>query len=125
VEQFLTSLELSKKLKEKGVSQVSKFYWVRSSNGDFHFSFTDGFNENLLPDKFNYYSAYLTDELLRWLPKLLNDYYTIQMCFNPDNTFWVGYTSDIHKNNIKPCDAITEMLLWLIENKHVKVEDLK
>ena len=111
------SLEISKRLKEKGVKQDSIFYWGTEV----------GIHDN--------YSAFTATELLALLPKYLGHYeFGLTLSVNNQNEF-VVYYDKIDDNGqeqyfycsgyairytTKPEDALAEMLEYLIDNKSLK-----
>lgn len=74
MEKYVTSLELSKRLKELGVKQESKFYWCHNAdypndNEEWLLYSVDDWNGTIKGLGFKEtYSAYLTDELAEMLP---------------------------------------------------------
>jgi len=136
LENLVTSLELSKKLKEAGVPQRSVFYWtdcdIKRKDLCEHYG---EWNICLFSDRrCKEYSAYLAEELGLWLPKgfyiskTTNDQYLIGHDFfarllteHDDRWERVKY------EQVFPTEAEArgEMLFWLIEKGYIKVEELK
>jgi len=121
-EQHVPSLELSKKLYELGVRKKSVFYWAKLYSDEYEIV-QDG--ELISDAPIDYYSvgkndypAYLASELGEMLPLWCNietwdanfkyhGYYKKEKSFFDDNV----------------SNLIAKMLIWLIEQGHVKVED--
>jgi len=101
--QQVTSLELSKRLKELGVKQVSLFYWYdTTSEGGVEVE--PKYNNDVLGyhiEKYPqlYHSAFTVSELGEMLPKLIKNKYHLALGFLggkgtsiPSETLWfVGY----------------------------------
>lgn len=133
--QQVTSLELSKKLKELGVSQESLFYWIYTDA-----PLADGSRDKVvlgttlrdshweLGGEQDTYSAYTVAELGDLLPE-------------PDGRGWVDFTKlkgryvvTFKVNSLKKlasfqspteADARAKMLVYLIENGLLDVKTLK
>lgn len=134
----VTNLELSKKLKEIGVQQDSEFYWIDFSqgtkeNGAWSLeSSTEGYNVG------TYFSAFLSTELGEMLPVTINT--------GTRGTYSFAYLKTRKNNKIHECmyvrpagviahfdakeifvkakteqDARAKMLIWLIENNLIEV----
>lgn len=67
IEKHVTSLELSKKLKELEIKQESFFYWLKSANpqSKYYLSMKVGFNETYHSERI---SAFIASELLEIIP---------------------------------------------------------
>lgn len=143
IEDHVTNLELSQKLKELGVPQNSLFFWVDNFRGiqlagkdniDIEWAIHPASNRGN-------WSAFIASELGKMLPPLLlsisssgsscNNDYIMDICKNYENKWLIAYTKSI---NVPPKIAIigdnepnarAKMLISLIENYLVKVEDLK
>lgn len=129
IEKHVTSLDISKRLKELGVEKKSLFYWIQEGENFELGQFTFG-----IPTGKIVYPAYLSTELLEWLPKILSDQnkeYNLSILYNNDyNIYDICYTSihyDIeylfHNNasSITEVDkllqnALAKMLIYLVEN---------
>lgn len=124
LEQQVTSLELSKKLRELGVKQES-LYYIDNSGGIAH---------NPPPRPLQAYSAFTVAELGEMLPwKLTKGAWYYELEFTKDGTqkpFRVYYHTpsgeDDHEYRLFPdedCESETEadarakMLIYLLENK--------
>lgn len=116
LEQQLTSLELSKKLKELGVKQESYFYWVLKPT---YYEFVLRPKEDhqsiepKLRKNYEQYNAFTVAELGEMLP----DYFSSQKRDKIDNDFicWniklqVDFRADTE------ADARAKMLIYLLEN---------
>jgi hypothetical protein len=109
---YVTSLELSKKLKELGVPQQSCFMWVNTEHRGLTFvlaeyqSFQDG------------YSAFLSDELMDILP------FEYSSGKNGIGAYFCN-----NDNDFEEADTITnacaKMLIYLLEHKLITVEQIK
>lgn len=127
IEQQVTNLELSKKLKELGVKQKSLFYWIQGSDNKW------GLNkhiwEDVSPKNFlNPVSAFLASELGEILPETVRLEAGLGMLVifkSGWNKKWkatyqgvamdeqniIGFTADTE------ADARAKMLIHLLENK--------
>ena len=118
LEQQLTSLELSKRLKELGVKQNSHFYWFYHEMSNFW----DIVNNHKYTNK--YYSAFSVAELGELLPYTLRYFIDLEI-YKEENLWIVKYVSfnedsnDIIQNSKKLADAMAKMLIYLIKNKLV------
>lgn len=118
LEEQVCGVELSKQLKALGVKQDSYFSWdIFEGNGEINYKLTP----HSCPYKF--YSAFTVAELLNKLKGSIS--YTKN---NRTNTAWLNISKlgdnfevvyiGLHQtNNAKLADALTEMLIYLIENK--------
>ncbi|MFA5696569.1 MAG: hypothetical protein WC917_03955 [Bacilli bacterium] len=136
LEQQVTSLELSKKLKELGVKQESLFYWVKHRQT----AFPDekimlkeniyGYNK-LEPHAFQFeiiFSAFTVTELGKILvEKGIRDFPFIEYyshenaeCWKFKNPF-TKYAEEImvagRVDDLNIADVFSKMLIYLIENK--------
>jgi len=117
----VTSLPLSKRLKEAGVEQESEFYWV-NVKGDC-WCHSEGW-ELLSYDKYSNVgckseavSAFLTSELLEKLPRENNELGILQITWiYPD---WRIENNKTVFRNKSLTEAAGEMLLWVIENGYL------
>jgi hypothetical protein len=133
LEDIVCSLDLCKKLKELGIEKESQFYYFevnqigKTKLKENVWVVVHAWQMSWLPIDLN--SAYTARELLECLPFYINDWdliikkchkeYEVKYC-NEDDTKRFAIEFD---NNLSNC--LAKMLIWLIENKHVKVEDLK
>lgn len=120
IENQVTSLELSKKLKELGVKQESLFYWVITLTQDYHISFYDNELPEVLKERNDCYSAFTVAELGEMLP---TGYYTLQTkedgwmcCARILRTFERGVLIQNTWGDTE-ADARAKMLIYLYENK--------
>lgn len=119
LKQQVTSLDLSKKLKEIGFPQETVFYWTRRTT-DKRIKMKDygvfqGFDkDNNDPE----YSAYTTDELMTLLPNDTNiikrhdGYYICNTEINCDVDKWIH----CRKDDTKSADACAKILIYITEN---------
>lgn len=140
-EKYLTNLELSKRLKELGVPQRSEFWWfedrrfVKFSSKKWKdlYSRDWGIMDFKITD--DCISAYLSDELLEWLPEEINfRKHTYRLAIGKnDKYFAVWYDSEQLKDksrltlneeneNILP-NALAKMLIYLIEQGIINSKD--
>ncbi len=126
----VTSLKLSKKLKEAGVEQISEFEWVKHSLNKKPVLFTKPVGDEIiavLSGKVEYrYSAFLTDELLEKLPPIFYGQGVLNINrVNAGDEWEIAYydfyrrkSSEDFPNILNKSlpEAAGEMLLWVIEN---------
>lgn len=121
LENQITSLELSKKLKEFGTPQNSLFYWVISSTTNYHLSYTEGDKDLLPQDRNDFYSAFTVAELGNLLPEYVKGCW-LRIVKNIEKQWGVCY----YKNNEiefaftwfdSLSEAMGKMLIYLLENK--------
>ncbi|MCK4576855.1 hypothetical protein KAU34_10635 [candidate division WOR-3 bacterium] len=120
------SLEPAEKLKELKVNQGSLWYWVKYFDGETSKMMCSLFQKNE-DDKVNeHISAFTVAELGEMLP---NDF----MSYKKDDDMWLccKHHPEIGKDNEMimefaeiEADARAKMLIYLIESKLIKVEDL-
>ena len=135
-EEKVSSLELSKKLKELGVKQESSFYWIENKESKnvllafktligFYTGEGSGFADSRI-ESCNIYSAFTVSELGEILPmEIKRNYYfeTTRMAF----ANWLcGYYKDHKKYYYQvlgktESDARANMLRFLIENNLIKI----
>ncbi len=115
LEKQVTSLKLSKKLKELGVKQESLWCWINMypSGGD-----TDDFYTLELGHRENSksYSAFTVAELGEKLKKYDIDYWYSY----PDFRLKLSKEVDTQGRDENEANARAEMLIYLIENKLIK-----
>lgn len=142
-EKRVTEIELSKKLCELGVPQRSEFWWNQHQTYDGEIfwelkSIKDGFNGSC--------SAYLSDELLEWLPDVFvgriykEPDYGEGKEWNSPGAHWTGgfkikNWNVSYRQHKTPCqtdlddkslpNALAKLLIYLIEQKIITVADLK
>ena len=122
LEQQLVSLELAKKLKELGVKQESYFGWVYDPMSSLGYFVTSN------SDKWEYeYSAYTVAELGEMLPARVQKF-RLQCDKAPDEKWFVSYIAFLDDDNEEivqfantEANARAKMLIYLIENNHIKV----
>lgn len=128
---YVVSLELADKLRELGVPQRSEFWHAKSFWGDGTMIRWDIVDKETF-DKVPFdegYSAYLSDELLEWLPEKYLNWLTILKTI-PGDLFRLS-TRDLSGHSVDEFDASTfsnalaKMLIYLLEQGIVKVEELK
>ena len=144
LENQLTSLEPSKRLKELGVKQNSAFYWINDRKNATEEISTlrnikiPAFAHNHL----FHYSAFSVAELGEMLPenifkknKLSNKQSCLFLQINKQlystgmNYVCTYCNSDnlpiYHASSEKLADAMAEMIIYLLENKLIKIGELK
>lgn len=117
IDNHVTSLEISKRLKELGVKQESEYWWV---------DYTDGYSQpawNLNSNHIGYkahISAFLTSELADLLP----DFYRVGKHIYSDNGFVCSHydqeMQQVQTGNTMP-DAMGKMLIYLLEQGIIRV----
>jgi len=132
IKNHVTSLELSKRLKECGVPQKSVFCWFHGG--------IDGGAWVLQKDEDEpngaIASAFLASEIGEMLPEYIRLEIGVFYLYITNYSYrWtVMYAPFNEKDSVKPfhgehgfslIDAMTKLFIWLIENNHVKVEELK
>lgn len=123
IENHVVSLDLSKRLKELGVPQISFFFHETSYDVN-HIRQYQEVKNNFHFHSDDYYSAYLATELGEWLPEWFDSGKI------SDGDFVCRFMEKhIDKNHHSfaenETDARAKMLIYLIENKIINVEDLK
>lgn len=132
IEKQVTSLELSKRLKELGVEQESLFYWSEDEHGlpsgwqIYHHNENLGVEEWFSKDE-RCISAFTASELLDLLPQTITIKkltYQIFISAGLDKQFFVVYADekDYHDNFEAPiimrhnlCETLARMLIYLLE----------
>lgn len=118
IENQVTSLELSKKLKELGVKQESAFYWYFSID-DNKWKITD--NELLKDERWEWCFAFTVAELGEMLPKHCKSFQAYNTKKN--NKWWCEYSQygviDT-KYAETEANARAKMLIYLLENNLIK-----
>lgn len=130
---LVVSLELSRKLEKLGVPQESRFYWVASYDPFYGKITASIFYGRDTDDKVNeYISAYLSDELLRWLPKAWDkDDLHLNIDLEFECIWKINYLNihtdvvDYQEEDIKLSDALAKMLIYLLEHNLLKAEGLR
>lgn len=130
LEQQVTSLELSKKLKELGVKQDSLFYWWLDPTveGDIpeivdHKPIKD--IEGGMLSLYDVYSAFTVAELGEMLPVRIGENTHLECWFTALDEgmkyYHVGYrnNNDATQNEKTEADARAKMLIWLIERDYI------
>ena len=143
---LVTSLELSRELKELGVKQKSEFYWTGLQRKDNKGVFGSSFEIKHIKEieaydggSFNNYeivkqtSAFLSGELGEMLPEMVYTYRTKKNCWHPDCSDTGLEHSKLRKEKwnvagIKTkteAEARGEMLVYLIKNGLLKNKPIK
>jgi hypothetical protein len=134
IKNHVTSLELSKKLKELGVKQESEFYWAEEKTGgwnqqDWHTVLTDDFYEGDYNEFRNKISAFLSSELGEMIKDLPGEK-EAHTEWNYIYKKWICYLID---RNMDPeheeedeseSNARAKILIHIIENNLVDVKSL-
>lgn len=127
LEQRITSLELSKRLKELGVKQESIFVWEYFSETCYGVKFIPF---AVVPDKFNcceHYSAFTSSEIIEMLPKYITkdntEFYYLQYPSWHCDKWIITYGNSFERWKSKEQEDVIEvnarakMLIYLLENK--------
>ena len=137
-------LETAKKLKELGLKNKSFSFWrLRNGGEEKGYKIThDTINANYLKNnKDILYMAYTLDEILEMLPAEIitcrNEYELIlgkDVCDNEPAVSYTRFEADDDYScmwkhlagfgNKNPAEAAGQLLIWCIENGHVKIEDI-
>lgn len=129
IENHVTSLELSKQLKELGVKQESEFRWFPFDKGvrgwqivRLDYSELKGWRYYRKNNKdFDFYSAFLSSELGELLK---NNGVTCNWQYDTDGTWkWTAYQpSRLNSsfNDETECNARAKMLIYLIQQRLAK-----
>ena len=128
---LVTSLELSRELKELGVKQESEFYWYNSmaTGGKWIVLSAKGFTTPIkfLLQQDNLTSAFLSGELGEKLPEKCPKHNTsLQICHSFSGGWFVGYGDHMNLNGCHVEDdknlaeAMGKMLVYLIKNNLIK-----
>lgn len=123
MKEFCVDLEIAKELKENGYSQISEFYHrIQKDNiGEF----TDFSSTNLKSDFMtivNVYSAPCSDEILKELPRNINNFDLNILWVSEEKTWAITYDM---KNNLYTYDfilhhALAKMWLYLKKEGYIK-----
>lgn len=130
LEQQVTSLELSKKLKELGVKQESLFYWTRNytwKSGDFKADSKEyiGYSKNKKHYSEYEYAAFTVAELGELLPNLTTSWKQIETSDGD-----IGWRCHYDDKEVKTTIADTEaesrgkMLVYLLENNLINLSEV-
>lgn len=84
---YTTSLELSKELKEAGITRTSEFYWVEFDDGKEWLSPIYELSSITYDGEYSTYSAFLTDELGEILKAFLSNMST----WDSATSQWIAY----------------------------------
>lgn len=125
LEQQVTSLELSKKLKELGVKQESLFYWAsymryehtgkgfRRVDDVWQIDMFGSVNGGTNPTGKEVYSAFSVAELGEMLPESTKFYHSVD--YKDKWVCWCQNLDVIREDTLVNCAA--KMLIYLLENK--------
>jgi len=106
MKEYCVDLELAKELKENGFPQDSEFYWNLHKAGGSAFPLDDNLNKKLASYKekigidgvcYATYSAPTSDELLKELPKEINDY-ILEIVRYEDGTIEADYCRNLWRS---------------------------
>lgn len=144
IQNHVTSLELSQKLKELGVPQRSSFWWIVTAEEPLLVFKTDvgsylenggAVNHSYLEPR-SICSAFLSSELGEMLPEVINGcvidtrrcngswYIRYEGAITRNIKIPMGAKNSIGDKNEKEADCRAKMLQYLIENKLIQVESL-
>lgn len=130
MERYVTDVELSKKLKEAGVTQKSIWWWVKMSDG-WKLNITD------MPNHENI-AAFTVGELGDMLPNSIlikkegGGAWAYLVYTKNGKKWWIHYQARPEKSTADSpifsaeteAQARGEMLLWLVKKGYVKAEEL-
>jgi hypothetical protein len=124
LEKICVSFETAKRLVEAGiVLEKSVFSWFFNKNALYStFPMLKFTNDNRA--RLSSYPAPTAEEFV--LPdKIEYDFHKCKLhCVKQDGEWWVcielGVTHSPYFHNVKLCESLSEMLLWLKENGHLK-----
>lgn len=123
IQKHVTSLELSKKLKDLGVKQESYFYWSNAMDGMWRLENRQFFAIDRRRD----ISAFLASELGEMLPDIETivekrgySWIVYQYPAGIDNG---GYRHLEEEKTLQ--DAMAKMLIYLLENKFISLDDIQ
>lgn len=129
-EDQVCATEQAKKLKELGVMIETQFVWTRSKELLVYDEFYSAIKD--YPEEFD--SAPNVAELGVLLPANIDtEYYSYHLFSgrSVSGNYFVGYETEPLKDdfaqftNSNEAQARAEALIWLLENKYIKPEDLK
>ena len=114
IEDQVTSLELSKKLKELGVKQESYFKWEERDGG-----YLELYHSKETSCAHKYYSSFTTSELLELLPKEW-----IRIEFHGKKYYCFYYFMEEEKLELEDIlpNSLAKMLIYLIENNLLEIK---
>jgi hypothetical protein len=120
----VTSLELSKLLKELGVSQKSLFYWIKEEEPYIWYN-CQNFNYPMNTVKW-FYSAFTASELLEMLPDYIDMAGNLKIKKHDVRgegiTYFVEYGYGYYEHQDKNLsNALAKTLIHLIEQKIIEV----
>ena len=132
LENQVTNLELSKKLKELGVEQNSYFYyWGRNKDilsfkhGAYRLQAVNEGDFTLMPESAELVSAFTVAELGEMLPSWIENLHelTIHHLSIGWNVEYVSRNDELYREFAQDTlvDAMAKMLIYLIENKLINI----
>ena len=129
IERWVSNFELSKKIKALGVKQESYWYWVYNKVRDIWkvTILTQCFKDH--PESWEYYSAFSVGELGEMLGEdgdscyEANNKYSKWHCHNL--RFWRNCEKFHNEYADTEADARAQLLIWLLENKMIKLNGEK
>lgn len=124
LEEQVTSLELSKKLKELGVKQESLYEWSREhGRKDFELHAYERIGEE---DETEFISAYTVAELKSFFPQIIGKdgvHYRLKIVYSINWEFYyshgINIVSFIASIKDTDADAFASFLLYLLENRFI------
>lgn len=129
-QQHVTSLDLSRKLKEQGAPQHNAmYYWVESDWNGKELSYALLGRGAHFPQGANTVRAYTASELGAWLPGTMDG--LLLVCHKTDGKWHISYQSPVYPPrrgdaiDTKEADARARLLLRLIDAGHVSFKDEK
>lgn len=136
IEKHCISLDLAKRLHELGIDKPSLFWWGVGDYQDPDVIKIAPFQNEECWTYDKMYHAYIATELLEMLPKKLNGSddleFNINIGYEDDGVFieYLHYhyngalecEDEWHARDKNMCNALAEMLIYLVENKLVEIK---
>ena len=120
IEEQVTSLELSKRLKELGVKQESLFWWLNTGKifdgEDYPDAWSAHFDEEETENE-QAISAFTAVELGKMIPRNYGSSLLIELRKNG----WLFRVPGFEVLDKSEANARAKLLIFLIENQHIKV----
>ena len=123
IEKHVISLDIAKRLHELGVNKDSIFYWVpRIMNNDLRLEYIVGMPEHYPLTEKCCYGAYTASEILEIFPIELWENKGNMKFYPISSGYSVFHPTGFYFEDKKICDALANMLIYLIENKIMEIK---